>query len=320
MKVPLSWLKDYVDITMPVAELAERLTLAGLEVETIEHIGANWDREKIVVGQILRVEPHPDADRLTLATVDYGGAEPLTVVTGAPNVKQYEGKPLPGPLKVAFALAGAELIDGYADDGRKFKLKPAKIRGVRSEGMVCSEKELGLSDEHEGILYLPADAPVGMPLVDYLGDTVLTFDIKGGFAYLYSVVGIAREIAAITGQQARLDVLTILDRQPVKMHPSTPWLDLEIADPDLCGRYSAAMIRGVRIGPSPAWMQRRLQRAGMRPINNVVDITNYVMLELGQPLHAFDYAKLRPRPGGDRPAIIVRRARPGERMTTLDGV
>ena len=116
MKVPLSWLKDYVDITMPVAELAERLTLAGLEVETIEHIGANWDREKIVVGQILRVEPHPDADRLTLATVDYGGAEPLTVVTGAPNVKQYEGKPLPGPLKVALALAGAELIDGYAND------------------------------------------------------------------------------------------------------------------------------------------------------------------------------------------------------------
>lgn len=320
MKVPLSWLKDYVDVTMPVAELAERLTLAGLEVEAIEHIGASWDREKIVVGQILRVEPHPDADRLALVTVDYGGAEPLTVVTGAPNVKQYEGKPLPGPLKVAFALVGAELIDGHADDGRTFRLKPARIRGVRSEGMICSEKELGLSNEHEGILYLPADAPVGMPLADYLGDTVLTFDIKGGFAYLYSMVGIAREVAALTGQRARLDVLTLLDRQPVKLCPDTPWLDLEIADPDLCGRYSAAMIRGVRIGPSPAWMQRRLQRAGMRPINNVVDITNYVMLELGQPLHAFDYAKLRPRPGGDRPAIIVRRARPGERMTTLDGV
>ncbi len=320
MKVPLSWLKDFVEITMPVEELAERLTLAGLEVETIEHIGADWDREKIVVGQIVRVEPHPDADRLTLATVDYGAAEPLTVVTGAPNVKQYEGQPLPGPLKVAFAMVGAELIDGHADDGRKLKLKPTKIRGVRSEGMVCSEKELGLSDDHEGILYLPADAPVGMPLADYLGDIVLTFDIKGGFAYLYSVTGIAREVAALTDQQARLDVLTILDRQPVEIRPDAPWLDLEIADPDLCGRYSAAMIRGVRIGPSPAWMQRRLQRAGMRPINNIVDITNYVMLELGQPLHAFDHAMLRPRPGSTRPAIIVRRARPGERMTTLDGV
>ncbi|NOZ28423.1 MAG: phenylalanine--tRNA ligase subunit beta [Chloroflexi bacterium] len=320
MKAPLSWLKDFVDITMSVEELAERLTLAGLEVDHIEHIGADWDREKIVVGQIIRVDPHPNADRLTLATVDYGADEPLTVVTGAPNVKQYEGKPLPGPLKVAFAMVGAELIDGYADDGRKMKLKPAKIRGIRSEGMVCSEKELGLSDEHTGILYLPADAPVGMPLADYMGDVVLDFDIKGGFAYLYSIVGIAREIAALTDQKARLDVLTILDRQPVEIRPDAPWLDLEIADPDLCARYSAAMIRGVQIGPSPDWMQQRLRRAGMRPINNIVDITNYVMLELGQPLHAFDYAKLRPRPGEDRPAIIVRRARPGERMTTLDGV
>lgn len=320
MKVPLSWLRDYVDIDWSVDELAERLTMAGLEVESIQRIGADWDREKIVVGQIIRVDPHPNADRLTLATVDYGAEEPLTVVTGAPNVKQFEGKPLPGPLKVAFALTGAVLIDGYADDGRKMKLKPAKIRGIRSEGMVCSEKELGLSDDHEGILYLPADAPVGMPLADYLGDTVLSFDIKGGFAYLYSVVGIAREVAALTGKPARLDVLTILDRQPVPLQPETPWLDLEIADPDLCGRYSAALIRNVTIGASPAWMQQRLQRAGMRPINNIVDITNYVMLELGQPLHAFDYALLRARPGSDRPAIIVRRARPGERMTTLDGV
>lgn len=320
MKAPLSWLREYIDIEMSVEELAERLTLAGLEVDTIEYIGADWDREKIVVGQILRVEPHPNADRLSLVTVDYGADEPLTVITGAPNVKQYEGKPLPGPLKVAFAMVGAELIDGYADDGRKFKLKPAKIRGVRSEGMVCSEKELGLSDDHTGIMYLPADAPVGMPLADYLGDVVLHFDIKGGFAYLYSIVGIAREVAALIERTARLDVLTILDREPVEIRPDTPWLDLEIADPDLCGRYSAAMIRGVKVGPSPAWMQHRLRRAGMRPINNIVDITNYVMLELGQPLHAFDYARLRPRPGGDRPAIIVRRARPGERMTTLDGV
>jgi phenylalanyl-tRNA synthetase beta chain len=325
MKVPLSWLKDYVDITLPAPQLAERLTLAGLEVETINHIGADWDREKVVVGQIVRIDPHPDADRLTLATVDYGGAAPLTVVTGAPNVKEFEGKPLPGPLKVAFAMVGAELIDGHADDGRKLKLKPTKIRGVRSEGMVCSEKELGISSEHEGILYLPVDAPVGMPLVDYLGDSVLNFEIKGGFAYLYSLIGIAREVRALTGQAAHLDALTRLDRHPVTLAADAPWLDLEIADPDLCGRYSGAIIRGVTIGPSPAWMQQRLQRAGMRPINNIVDITNYVMLELGQPLHAFDHATLRPRPGGARPgaakpAIIVRRAHANEQMTTLDGV
>ena len=320
MKVPLSWLRDYVDLSLSPAQLAERLTLAGLEVETITHIGADWDREKIVVGQIVRVEPHPDADRLTLATVDYGGSAPLVVVTGAPNVKQFAGKLLPGPLKVPFAMVGAELIDGHADDGRKLRLKPTKIRGVRSEGMVCSEKELGLSDDHEGILYLPPDAPVGMPLADYLGDTVFSFEIKGGFAYLYSIVGIAREVAALTGQQPRLDVLNLLDRRPVPLAADAPWLDLEIADPDLCGRYSAALIRGVTIGPSPHWMQQRLQRAGMRPINNIVDITNYVMLELGQPLHAFDYARVRPRPGAARPAIIVRRARAGEQMTTLDGV
>ncbi|MCR4407591.1 MAG: phenylalanine--tRNA ligase subunit beta [Anaerolineae bacterium] len=320
MKVPLSWLKDYVDIDMPVEDLAERLTLAGLEVEAIERIGANWDRDKIFVGQIISVDPHPDADRLTLATVDYGAGQPLTVVTGAPNVKVYEGAMPAHPLKVAFAVVGAQLIDGHYDDGRLLKLKATKIRGVRSEGMVCSEKELGLSDEHEGILYLPADAPVGMPLANYLGDVVLEFDIKGPFAHLYSVISIAREIAALTGKPYRRDVLTILEREPVEIVPQAPFLELEIADPELCPRYSAALIRGVKIGPSPFWMQQRLIRAGMRPINNIVDVTNYVMLELGQPLHAFDYAWLRPRPGGDKPAIIVRRAHPGERMTTLDGV
>ena len=320
MKVPLSWLKDYVDIDLSVEDLAERLTLAGLEVEAIERIGANWDRDKIFVGQIISVDPHPDADRLTLATVDYGAGQPLTVVTGAPNVKMYEGNMPDHPLKIAFAVVGAQLIDGHYDDGRLLKLKATKIRGVRSEGMVCSEKELGLSDEHEGILYLPDDAPVGMPLADYLGDVVLEFDIKGPFAHLYSVISIAREVAALTGKPYRRDVLTILDRKPVQIVPQAPFLDLEIADPDLCPRYSAAVIRGVKVGPSPFWMRQRLLRAGMRPINNIVDVTNYVMLELGQPLHAFDYGWLRPRPDGDKPAIIVRRARPGERITTLDGI
>ena len=320
MKVPLNWLRDYVDIDIPVEELAERLTMAGLEVEAIEHIGANWNRDKIFVGQIISVDPHPNADRLTLATVDYGADRPLTVVTGAPNVKMYEGAMPDHPLKIAFATVGARLIDGHYDDGRLLKLKATKIRGIRSEGMVCSEKELGLSDEHEGILYLPDDAPVGMPLADYLGDAVLEFDIKGPFAHLHSVISIAREVAALTGKTYRRDVLTILDRKPVQIVPQASFLDLEIADPDLCPRYSAALIRGVQVGPSPFWMQQRLMRAGMRPINNIVDVTNYVMLELGQPLHAFDYRLLRPRPGGEKPAIIVRRARPGERIITLDGI
>ncbi len=324
MKVPLSWLREYVPITLPIAALAERLTLAGLEVESITQIGDFWDRDRVFVGQILEVSQHPDADRLVLARVAYGAGEPLTVVTGAPNLYPYVGQdlsmlPTGGP-KVAFAVAGARLIDGYSAERKIVRLKPSKIRGIRSEGMVCSEKELGLSDEHEGVLLLPPDAPVGTPLADYLGDTVFEFDIKGAFAHLHSVIGIAREIAVLTGQELRRDVLTVLDRQPVAILPEADFARIVILDPDLCLRYSAALIEGLTVGPSPFWMQQRLQRAGMRPINNVVDVTNYVMLELGQPLHAFDYDLLRARADGGRPTIIMRRAHPGERLTTLDGV
>ncbi|MEA3345327.1 MAG: phenylalanine--tRNA ligase subunit beta [Chloroflexota bacterium] len=316
MKIPLSWLRDYVDITLPVQELVERLTLAGMEVESTERIGSEWSREHIFVGQVLEVKAHPNADRLTLATVEYGMGRPLTVVTGAPNLPIGSSG-----QKVAFAIAGARLIDGYSEELRYITLKPSRIRGVLSEAMVCSEKELGLSDYHEGILILPDDAPVGTPLADYLGDVVLEFDIKGPFAHLESVTGIARETAALTGQELRDDVLTILDREEVEINPHAPFLELEIADPDLCARYSAALIRDVTIDESPPWMQQRLLKAGMRPLNVIVDITNYVMLELGQPLHAFDYHALRGRtPEANRPVIIVRRAREGERMTTLDGV
>ena len=159
-----------------------------------------------------------------------------------------------------------------------------------------------------------------MPLSDYMGDTVFEFDVKGAFSHLQSVIGIARETAALTGESLRRDVLTILDRQPVEITPEADFTAIVIEDPDLCGRYSAALIEGVTIGPSPLWMQQRLQRAGMRPISNVVDITNYVMLEIGQPLHAFDYDLLRARAGGERPSIIMRRAHEGEKMETLDGV
>jgi phenylalanyl-tRNA synthetase beta chain len=185
--------------------------------------------------------------------------------------------------------------------------------------MVCSEKELGLSEEQVDILYLPGDAPVGTPLVEYMGDAVLEFDIKGPFAHLNSVIGIAREAAALLHVPLRRDVLEVLDFHGAELVPDADFLALDIADPELCPRYSAAFIAGVGVKPSPFWMRMRLRRAGVRPINNVVDVTNYVMLELGQPLHAFDYHLLRPRPGEDRPRIIVRRARSGEQMRTLDG-
>ena len=320
MKIPLNWLKDYVDITLPVEKLAERLTLAGLEVDSIRQIGAMWERDKLFVGQLLAVTRHPDADRLVLARVEYGAAEPLTVVTGAPNLYRYVGQDLSGGRgpKVAFAVVGARLIDGHSAERKIATLKAGKIRGIMSQGMVCSEKELDLSDEHEGILILPADAPVGVPLADYLGDTILEFDIKGAFGHLQSLIGIAREIAALTGQ-------TLRNPMPAN-YPDhrrgvadADFTGIVIHDPDLCLRYSAALIEGVKVGPSPQWMQQRLARAGMRPINNIVDVTNYVMLELGQPLHAFDYDLLRGRAGG-RPTIIMRRAHPGEHLTTLDGV
>jgi phenylalanyl-tRNA synthetase beta chain len=182
--------------------------------------------------------------------------------------------------------------------------------------MVCSEKELGLSEEHEGILFLPDDAPVGVPLADYLGDTVLDLDLTPNLARCFSLVGVAREVAALTGAMLRYPD----SGWRAEGSPASDLARVEIEDPDLCARYIAAIIRDVEIAPSPPWMQERLRRAGMRPISNVVDITNYVMLEWGQPLHAFDYDKLVARAGGGRPTIIVRRARPGETMTTLDGV
>ena len=317
MKLPVSWLRDYVDITTDIEDLAERMTLAGLEVTSVDHIGSEWDREKIFVGEVLQVEKHPNADRLTVVTVEYGADRPMSVVTGAPNLEiGQKGQ------KVAFAIAGARLIDGYAEELKYTTLKPSKIRGVSSEGMVCSEKELGLSDEHMGVILLDEDAPVGTPLVDYMGDTVLDLDLTPNLARCFSVIGVAREIAALTRQKLHVS----MPRVEAPGEPIHGQIEIEIADPELCSRYSATLIRGIAIGPSPQWMQRRLLLSGMRPINNIVDITNYVMLEWGQPLHAFDYDVLRNRKGqaggsdGDPPAIIVRRAKSGEVMTTLDGM
>ncbi|MCJ7667110.1 MAG: phenylalanine--tRNA ligase subunit beta [Anaerolineae bacterium] len=302
MRVPLGWLKDYVDIKIPLEELAHRLTMAGIEVEAVERIGARWD--KMYVGEVLEVRPHPNADRLTIAEVNYGGDKPLTVITGAPNIRVGDKG-----LKVPTALAGARLIDGHSPEHSEITLKPAKIRGVRSEGMICSELELGISDDHEGIMILDPEAPVGLPLADYLGDTIFHLELSPNLVRCLSLIGVAREVAALTGEGVRLPEMNLV----AEGGPIEEMVSVEIEAPDLCPRYSASLITGLTVGPSPLWLQRRLRAAGMRPINNIVDVTNYVMLELNRPLHAFDYEKIR----GKR--IIVRRAGSDNIFTTLDG-
>lgn len=315
MRVPLSWLKDFVDITLPIDELAELLTLSGLEVAEVEKIGVEgaelpWDADKIVIGNILEVKQHPNADRLVLADVDYGAAEPHTVVTGAPNLFPYRGQGrLAHPLKGIYAKEGATLYDGHAAGKVKAVLKGKPVRGVMSDAMLCSEKELGLSEEHEGILILPEDAPVGLPLRDYLGDAVLDIDILPNMARALSILGVAREVAALTGAQLHMPEMPLDATGP----SITGRAQVTVETPDLCPRFSATLVEGVRIGPSPLWMQRRLLLAGMRPIYNIVDISNYVMLELGQPTHTYDADKVANQ------HLIVRLAQPGERMTTLDG-
>jgi len=315
MQVPISWLREYVNITIPLEDVVERLTLAGLEVAAVDKIGDWWDRERIVVGEVVAVHPHPNADRLVLVDVNYGGDEPERCVTGAPNLFPYKDLG-PVSLKVAFAMEGAELYDGHKEGFVKTRLKRTKIRGVPSRAMVCSEKELGISEEHEGIMFLPDDAPVGCPLADYLGDVVLDLDLTPNLARCFSMIGVAREVAALTGATLRYPSTAWQTDGP----PASELARIEIEDPDLCPRYVATLIQGVDTGPAPRWMQDRLRKAGMRPISNIVDITNYVMLEWGQPLHAFDYDKLVARARGVVPTIIVRRAKPGEQMTTLDGV
>ena len=297
MKVSLKWLRECVDINLPLADLADRLTLAGIEVKGKQTIGSGW--EDVVIGQIVAVNPHPNADRLSLPTVDIG-TEQQAVVCGAPNLRVGD--------KIAFASVGAELIDGYT--GKLSRLKPARIRGVVSCGMVCSEKELGISDVHEGIMVLPAEAPVGLLLADYLGDTIFDLEVTPNRPDCLSVIGIAREIAALTGQSLRLPEVGCEEAAS----PIDEQVSVEITAPELCSRYCASLVTGVKVAESPEWMQQRLLACGMRPINNIVDITNYVMLEYGQPLHAFDYHQI----SGKK--IIVRRAAGGEAMTTLDGV
>jgi len=294
MKLPVSWLKDYVDVELAPAELADRLTFSGTEVESIETIGSDF--EGLVVGEIRTVRPHPGADRLSICRV-YDGARELDVVCGADNAVAGARAPL--------APVGATLPGGHA-------IRTAKIRGETSEGMLCAEDELGLSDDHGGILLLPPDTAAGTPLAEVLGppEVVLQMEVTWNRPDCLSIVGMAREVAALLGLPLKPPDLALREDGP----PIEDALRVDIADPADCPRYTARMLRNLRLGPSPAWMQRRLKLCGVRPINNIVDVTNYVMLECGHPLHAFDAACIE---GG---RIEVRRARAGEPFATLDGV
>lgn len=334
MKIPLSWLKDYIDLDgLTVEEIAGKLTVAGLEVDEILYAGLemstykhgdkhefktngiSWDKEKLVVAEIREVKPHPNADRLTLLDL-FDGKEQQTVLTGAPNIFHLKGTgKLEKPLKAAYAKEGATLYDGHADGLQLMTLKRTKIRGVESYSMVCSEKELGISEEHEGIILLDENAPVGMPLADYMGDAVLDISILPNMARNANVIGVARELAALTGR--------VLKKPTIKLKTEGESIEglvsIEITEPELNPRFFVGLIRDVEIKPSPYQIQRRLRLAGMRPINNIVDATNYAMLDLGQPLHAFDYDVLKHRSGRNNVKIITRPAKDGEKLTTLDG-
>jgi phenylalanyl-tRNA synthetase beta chain len=294
MRVPLSWLAEWIDLPDSHDELYERLTLGGLEIEGVERSGP--DLSGIRVGRVVECGKHPSADKLSLCRVEVEDGEPLDIVCGAPNVASGQ--------KVAVALPGVKLPDGM-------QIKKAKIRGVVSHGMICSERELGLGDAHEGILVLPQDAAVGAPLSDVVsaGDVVLDLEITPNRGDWVSMLGIAREVRAHFGGELRLPPVD----PPEGARRAAEDIRIEIEDGEGCHRYVGRVVRGVRVGPSPEWLQRRLEATGIRSINAIVDVTNLVMLEFGQPIHAFDLDTLR----GEQ--ILVRAARPGETLVTLDG-
>src|SRR4030042_6923713 len=294
MKVTINWLQEYVDLTgLPLEDLAQGLTMAGLEVEAILSIGR--ELESLVVGQILEVRNHPQADRLTICKVDTG-RESLEMVCGAPNVR-------PGIL-VPVALPGTRLPSGM-------EVQVATIRGFVSPGVLCSEKEMGLSEDHSGIMILPEGISIGLSLSKALGveDTLLEVNVTPNRGDCLSHIGIAREISAIFNRPLKVpDTSAAPDGKTLQKETS-----VSILAPDFCPRYAARLIRGVTIGPSPAWLRNRLLSVGIRSINNVVDVTNFVLMEYGQPLHSFDFDTLSGR------RIVVRTAEPNERLQTLDG-
>ncbi len=304
MRVPVSWLRTLCDPGGSTAAIAERLALTGTEVERIERVGVGTP-EAFVIGKVVAADPHPDADRLRVCAVDDGSGEARTIVCGAPNVEAGQ--------TVAVARPGALLLDGR-------RLGETKLRGVLSSGMILSEQELGVGEDGAGIMVLPGELTAGAPLVEYLSvaDEVLELEVTPNRPDCLGVYGVARELHAATGAAlAPLPGLADRDAGPpgaASVGAAEQHARITIEDPEVCLRFTARAFEHVRIAPSPAWLKARLVAAGQRPISNVVDITNYVMLLTGQPMHAFDLDEVR---GGE---IVVRRAQEGERMTTLDGV
>jgi len=292
MQVSVKWLKDYVDVDLPPEELAERLTMAGLEVDCLRRIEPAF--RGVRVARIVSLRPHPQADQLSLCEVATGEAT-YPVVCGATNIRVGDIVPL--------AQVGAVLPSGDV-------IRSARIRGELSEGMLCSEEELGIGADAAGIMILPSDLPLGTELADALDlcDAVLDIGVTPNRSDCLSIVGVAREVAAITGKELHYPPFVVAENDEEIQGITS----VSIEDPDLCPRYTARVIKNVRIGPAPFWMRRRLEAVGLRPINNIVDVTNFVMMELGQPLHAFDFRFL------EQGRIVVRRSRAGETFVSLD--
>ena len=300
MKVPLSWLRELVEIDVPLGELRQRLTMAGLEVEEVHQVGRDW--REVTIARVVDLQAHPRREALNVAEVDVGGRR-ATVVTGAPNLKVGDVVP--------YVAAGGRLPGGEV--GRR------DFGGIASEGMVCSGDELDISPDKDGIYVFEAEAPIGQPLEDYLRESVLDIYITANRPDCMSMMGIAREVHALFDVPFTPAMLHLLDPDTARVTgtpgepPISELLTVRIDDPEGCPRFSASVVRGFQIRRSPHWLERRLHFAGVRPISNVVDVTNYVMLEVGQPLHAFDRQRFSSN------TIVVRRAHAGERMRTLDG-
>lgn len=302
MQVSIKWLKDYIDFNETPEQLAEILTMAGVPVENVNYMGAGL--EKVITGKIVNIDKHPDADRLCVCTIDVGAQEAIIIVTGATNVRVGQMVPV--------AMIGAKLPNGT-------KISKGKLRGVASFGMLCSANELQLDlstlseDQKQGIYILPSETPVGIDIKEVLGltDIILEFELTANRADCFSVMGLIREIAVLTGNTPKKPIINVRENAGEK---SSNLVSVKIESPELCSRFAARVLKDVKIGPSPVWIKERIEGAGIRSINNVVDVTNFVMIELGQPLHAYDYNTLSGH------TLIARKANPGETITTLDDV
>ena len=301
MLASVDWLKQYVDIDVTPEELAEKLTRVGLEVESVNHLGEGL--EGVVTGKVTHIERHPNSDHLWICKMDVGGPEILQILTGAQNVHQYDMVPV--------AVIGSHLPNGMT-------LKKAKMRGLDSFGMLCSAAELGidakllLPEQREGIFILPPDTPVGVDIKKVLGldDVVLDIDLTANRGDCTNIIGLAREAAAVLGKELRMPDMSVKEAAGGS---AADMAAIEVDAKDLCSRFAVRVLKNIKIGPSPEWMQKHLRACGMRPISNVVDVTNYVMLELGQPMHAYDLDTIANQ------EIVVRRAGKDEKFVTLDG-